>query len=147
MTGEPFVLGRPGGPTWTIHPPQDCYGDGEFWAAAMELADDGMRARTTAQVHVVWDGPERGLVAYLRSLADDWAGWPGVRRWTSYERELSLDARHDGRAYVQLGVTLRQAGYDPEDTAWTARAVFGLEAGEELSRFVADLTQLVTPVS
>ncbi|WP_220090150.1 DUF6228 family protein [Micromonospora saelicesensis] len=40
-------------------------------------------------------------------------------------------------------LTLRAAGPDWDDTAWSARAVFVLEAGEELTRFAGDLTHFL----
>ncbi|GIF70445.1 hypothetical protein Ais01nite_84800 [Asanoa ishikariensis] len=56
---------------------------------------------------------------------------------------LELDARHDGRGYVSLGVSLRPRGLDLEGTAWSARAVFVLEAGEEMTRLAAHLTHFL----
>ncbi|MEU4623256.1 DUF6228 family protein [Actinoplanes sp. NPDC023801] len=77
----------------------------------------------------------------------DWRaprGWKDVRTWHSLERELALDARHDGRGHVSLGVTLRKPGPDWDGTAWSARAVFMLEAGEEMAGFAADLTYVIS---
>ncbi|MCA2184201.1 DUF6228 family protein [Nonomuraea cavernae] len=45
--------------------------------------------------------------ASWRGLVVEWRGWNGVRCWTSLEREFALDAPHDGRGHVSLGVTLR----------------------------------------
>jgi hypothetical protein len=130
--GEPFVWqGRSaGGPRWVVHPPEDRYGDGDVYTVETELSDDGMSAATVAVAD--------GLRAFVRTLADDWRGWDGVRTWDSLEKELSLDARHDRRGYVSIGVTLRRTG-----GGWSARTVFVLEAGEQMSRFAADLGQLL----
>jgi hypothetical protein len=59
------------------------------------------------------------------------------------ERELCFDARHDGRGYVSLGVTLRPPGLDLDDTAWSARTIFVLEAGEEMAQVASDLSALL----
>lgn len=55
----------------------------------------------------------------------------------------AIDARRGGRGHVSLGVTLRAPGLDLTDTAWSARAVFVLEAGEEMTRIATDLTHLL----
>ncbi|WBC13250.1 DUF6228 family protein [Micromonospora sp. WMMA1998] len=83
------------------------------------------------------------LPVFLDELAAGWAGWPGVRTWRSLGGQLALDARHDGRGHVTLGVTLRRPGHDADDTGWSARCVFLLEAGEETTRFARDLGALL----
>jgi hypothetical protein len=141
---EPFILSRVNGPRWVIQPPQDPYGDGYIYTAATELHDDGMSAATIAKIDGHYINPGTGtLPQFVQALADDWRGWDGVRRWTSMEDELTLDAQHDGRAYVSIGVTLREAGPNWEDTRWSARSVFVLEAGEEATRLAVDLTHFL----
>ncbi|SDY49059.1 hypothetical protein SAMN05421684_0033 [Asanoa ishikariensis] len=44
---------------------------------------------------------------------------------------------------MSLGVSLRPRGLDLEGTAWSARAVFVLEAGEEMTRLAAHLTHFL----
>ncbi|MBO4159562.1 DUF6228 family protein [Micromonospora antibiotica] len=141
---EPFVLRRPGGARWVVHPPEDPYGDGYVFTVATELHEDGMTASTVAMIDGLCSSPDIvALPVFLDSLAAGWEGWQGVRTWTSMERELCFDARHDGRGYVSLGVTLRPPGFDPDDTGWSARAVFVLEAGEEMTQVAADLSALL----
>jgi hypothetical protein len=48
-----------------------------------------------------------------------------------------------GRGYVSLGVTLRAPGLDLGNSAWSARAVFVLEAGKEMTRLAADLSHFL----
>ncbi|WP_430503337.1 DUF6228 family protein [Micromonospora trifolii] len=36
------------------------------------------------------------MPGFLERLAADWEGWGGAGTWTSMERELVIDARHDG---------------------------------------------------
>jgi hypothetical protein len=82
-----------------------------------------MTATTTAKIAGVFELRGEGSPAFVQALAAGWEGWQEVRTWSSLERELVIDARHDGRGYVSLGVTLRQPGLDLDDTAWSARAV------------------------
>ncbi|GAB3155120.1 hypothetical protein GCM10027290_50840 [Micromonospora sonneratiae] len=143
---EPFVLAPPSGPRWVIHPLEDLYGDGYVYAAATELHDDDMKASTVAKFEGLFVGQHHvNMAKFVEALAAGWSGWDGVRRWWSLEEELELDARHDGRGYVSLGVTLRASGLDLDDTRWSARTVFKLEAGEEMTRLAADLTYFLRP--
>ena len=142
---EPFVLGEPIGARWVVHPPQDPYGDGYIFTAATELHEDGMTAATVATIDELSAERATALAGFLQSLAADWRGWDGVRTWRALERELLLDARHDGRGYVSLGVTLRKPGSCWDDAAWSARTVFVLEAGEEMTRLAEDLSHVLQP--
>lgn len=140
---EAFVLQPFSGQRWIVHPPQDPYGDGYVYTIATELHDDGLTASTVAKIDGQFFDLDTTLPGFVQGLAADWQGWNGVRTWTSWERELAIDARHDGRGYVSLGVTLRAPGLDLDDTAWSARAVFVLEAGEEMTRCAADLNHFL----
>lgn len=100
---ESFVLRATGGPRWTIHPLADPDGGGDIYFAATELDDDTMRASTNAAVHARFSS-EGSLPEFATSLAADWRGWEGARGWRSLYDELELDARHDGRGHVRLGV-------------------------------------------
>ena len=142
---EHFVLGDADAPRWVVHSPQDPYGDGYVYTVSTELHAHGMTATTVAKVDGIFADSVTTLSGFVESLAADWTGWSEVRTWQSMERELTIDARHDGRGYVSLGVTLREPGPDWDDTAWSARAVFVLEAGEEMTRLAADLTHLLRP--
>ncbi|MFI5936277.1 DUF6228 family protein [Actinoplanes sp. NPDC051494] len=139
---ESFVLGDPDGDRWVVHPPQDSYGDDYIYSVGSELHLDGLTAATIAQIDGIFAERAVLLSGFVEGLAAGWRGWDGVRTWQSMGRELIIDARHDGRGYVSLGVTLRAADAYPEETAWSARAVFILEAGEEMTRLAADLSHL-----
>jgi hypothetical protein len=80
---------------------------------------------------------------FFRRLADDFRGWEGAREWRSLEREMKIDARHDGRGYVTIGVTLKRARQAYADDAWSARTVFTVEAGEEMVRLASDVHDLL----
>ncbi|MBO3742686.1 DUF6228 family protein [Actinoplanes flavus] len=136
---EPFVLGRAGAARWVVHTPEDLHGDGYIFTVRTELHEDGMTAVTTATVGSGFDGRETTLAGFLDDLVADWHGWDGSRVWQSMERELTVDARHDRRRHVSLRVTLRPSGPSGDDSAWSATAVFVLEAGEEMSRLAGNL--------
>lgn len=140
---ESFVLGVAGGSRWVVYPPQDPYGDGYVYTVETELHQAGLTAKTIAKTDGRYADPATTLSGFVASLAAGWRGWDGVQTWQSMERQLALDARHDGRGHVSLGVTLRESGPDWDDTAWSARAVFVLEAGEEMTRLAADLAHLL----
>jgi hypothetical protein len=137
---QPFVL-HPIGTScrWVLHPPTDPYGDGYIWVVHSEIYDDGMSAKTS----VTLAGEETDLGTFFQRLADDWRGWEGAREWRSLEGEMAIDARHDGRGHVAIGVTLRRARESYADDAWSARVVFTVDAGEEMTRLASDVRDLL----
>jgi hypothetical protein len=52
---------------------------------------------------------------------------------------MKIDARHDGRGHVAIGVTLRRARQSYADDAWSARVVFTMDAGKEMTRLASDV--------
>lgn len=136
---DAYVIAPPLGCRVVLHPPVDPFDDGYFHDLRVELHDDGLHAETSVRL----EGPalrreDPPLVAFVQSLADDWQGWEGTREWASIESDLFVDARHDGRGHVAIGLTLKHPhGHDA--AAWSARVVLSLEAGEELTRLAADL--------
>ena len=72
----------------------------------------------------VWEY-NSGLVAFVRSLANDWAGFPGERSYASIEGQLTLVCRHDGLGTVGCRVTIRQVW--PPEWSMTADLDFGVE--------------------
>ena len=138
-----FVLqpGRADGSAqWVVGPPRDRYGDGIGVTFVSRLHDDGLSAVVEAEVDGSTDGfGLRRLPAFVATLAEGWRGWDGVRRWSSLDQRLLLDARHDGRGHVELEVGFQRCGPRGE-IRWTAQAFFRIEAGEELTRVAADLS-------
>jgi hypothetical protein len=127
---------------WVVGPPRDPYGDGYVLRVVNELHDDGLSAVAESQIDgAVEDRSVIRLPAFVQTLADGWRGWAGVRSWRSLDRGLTVYARHDGRSYVVLEVILRRFGPTVDDTRWTAKAVFQLEAGEELAGIAANLAE------
>jgi hypothetical protein len=96
-----------------------------------------------AETSATMVGEEVDLGGFFQRLADDWRGWDGAREWRALEGEMNIDARHDGRGHVAVGVTLRRARQAyADDDAWSARAVFMVEAGEEMTRVARDVSDL-----
>jgi Family of unknown function (DUF6228) len=136
---EPFVLHQAGtSRRWTLHRPIDTYGDGYIWTVRAQISDYGMSAVTSAKL----DGDGSDLGAFFQLLADGWRGWEGARTWRSLDGEMEIDARHDGRGHVAIGVTLRYGEPSFAADAWSARVVLAVEGGEEMARLASDLWQL-----
>jgi len=68
-------------------------------------------------------------------------GWSDVRRWSSKDSQLVIDAEHDGTGHVTLTATLRNDASSP--TAWTAQVAVTLEGGEQLSQLATDVRELL----
>jgi hypothetical protein len=134
------VLEYPDGLRWQIDPPVDSYGDGYVHTARVEIQAAGLTAATSATVEGTGT---RDLADFFADLAADWRGWTGVRRWRAMEDEMVIEARHDGRANVQVAVTIKRPWRPYAEDAWSAHAVFALEAGEQLSRVARDLATLL----
>jgi hypothetical protein len=137
---ESFAL-RVGACEWLIGPPFDPYGDGYIQEAEVELRADGLTARTA--VVLLGRSGNADLDSFFATLVADWRGWEGERHWEALEHQMSVDAWHDGRANVNLAVTLRRAELVKE--IWSARAVLAVEAGEQLATVANDLAHLLAP--
>jgi len=59
------------------------------------------------------------------------------------EGEMAIDAWHDCRANVMVAVTIKRPWRPFAKDAWSARAVFTVEAGEQLSGVARDLASLL----
>jgi hypothetical protein len=83
------------------------------------------------------------LVEYFRQLDEDWRGWSGERQYASVESDLVLSARHVRRIELSVSLTAGASRDVSALTGWSCCAVVAVEAGEELSRFVGDLDDLL----
>ena len=99
---ESFALELPGGLGWVIEPPADPCGDGYVRTAVVGIWAGGLQARTVVTFS---DGPWNPA-RFFAELAADWRGWDGERRWRSLEGEMEIEASHDGRGHVLIGVTV-----------------------------------------
>jgi hypothetical protein len=138
---EPFQLRTSDGCEWIMHPPVGPYGDGYVCAADVEIRAHGVTACTTATLSAEPGGTD--LAGFLAALAADWRGWDGKRRWQALEREMEVEAWHDGRAHVMLAVTVRRPEHTYADDAWSARVVFTIEAGEEFATLAKEIISLL----
>lgn len=141
MTRSLTVRPANGGPRLELADPLDPFDDGYFVDILVTIYDDGLAASFSVRLGLT----SSTLPEFIRSLADDWHGWEGVRQWETLEGELALDARHDGRRAVALGVTLRSRWPADDRPRWSARAVLALEPGEELARLAADVEAFLSP--
>jgi hypothetical protein len=83
------------------------------------------------------------LPAWTAELAESYAGWDGVRSWTSLEHDLRIEATHERRGHVSLRFAVRgPRGYEAD--AWEASACVQLDAGEDMKRFVTELAAFLT---
>ncbi|MGS2620072.1 DUF6228 family protein [Micromonospora sp. LZ34] len=112
--GRWVVVRVSSGQRWIVRLTQDPYGDGYVYTIATELHADGLTASTVAKIDGQFFDLDTTLSGFVQRLAADWQGWNGVRTWTSWERELAIDARHDGRGYVSVPLG-RERGDDHVD--------------------------------
>ena len=75
------------------------------------------------------------LAAFIRSMADDWAGFDGERTYVTIEDHLTIACRHDGLGTVRCLVTIGQVW--PPEWSMTAELEFG--AGAHLERIADDV--------
>lgn len=99
-----------------------------------ELRVDSLAATLTVGSHYATGFSD--LAALFAAMETDWRGWEGVRKWTSLENELTIEAHHDG--HIRLTIVLR----DVYPWTWTASAHLTLDPGEQLSAAAADLQAL-----
>lgn len=112
-----------------------------FGNLLVTVDSEGLRA--DLEVITYWGD---GLDGYLRRLESNRRGWVGVRRWTSLEGELAIEATHRGDA-IELVVILRQC-HRPD--SWVLRFPFEVEPIAELpdiaSAAAAMVRRAVVPV-
>jgi hypothetical protein len=68
-----------------------------------------------------------GLPDYFETLAKDWRGWSGERRWESLEDDVALVAVHDGHGTISVRAHLRTEAFAQH--RWSASAELLLDAG------------------
>lgn len=113
-----------------IHDPyNDGYG---FRSFTVELSDQGMSASTVVVTMEAGDG----LAAFVTSLAEDWNGWDGTRKWRAIESGLHIEAEHEATGKVHFRLEIWQSPYPG---AWTASVRISMFAGEDLLRFAEDV--------
>jgi hypothetical protein len=106
-----------------------------------ELRGSGLTAAASVSSYL-----SEGLDTFFESLAADWRGWIGERRWSSLEGEFTLRAECDRSGHVYLEAVLH-SGAPP---VWSATVNLIVEAGqlERLaSRARSFQREVITPAS
>ena len=137
---QAFTLDGPDGLKWIIYPPVEPYADGYIRRSHVEIRTSGLVAQTTATL--AGDGPSN-LAEFFADLAANWRGWAGERRWRARQGEMEIEASHDGRRYVLIAVTVRRPQLTLAKDPWSARIVFTLEAGEQLTTVARHLASIL----
>lgn len=91
-------------------------------------------------------GYAMGLGEFFDDLAENWKGWADKKSWESVEKDVALNAAHDGQGHVTLTVEFRQQ-FDPPDRDWLVRVPMMFDAGElsVLARTVRKIENLKSP--
>lgn len=134
------MLEQSHGRKWVSDPPVRLDQYGYVRQARAEIRADGLTAQTTVTLD---SGGDRDLAGFFGTLARDWKGWEGERRWAALEGEMAIEAWHDRRAHVVIAVTVRRPQLTHAKDAWSDRVVFTLEAGEQLTSVARDLASLL----
>lgn len=108
--------------------------DSDFGMLVVDIRADGLTCEEGA-LSLRGDG----LDAFLASLAADWRGWDGTRRWDTIKQELTIEATHHGRR-AELLFTVRPPEYKPD--AWQVRFPVFVAPGESLARLAKAATEL-----
>lgn len=140
MTEPLTIRPQPGPNCWVLHPPSHVWDEDYAGALTVELHDQGLDARTNVEVWWPPAGIDYDLPAFLQALAEDWRGWPDVRRWRSMDAKMTIEAQYGGTGHVRLSATLRDGSSSPD--AWSACVSVTVEAGEQLRQLAAAVTAL-----
>jgi Family of unknown function (DUF6228) len=130
--------------TLIFHPPVDTDG-GYVYEVGVELSAKDVAARATLDIASPPAGHDVDLVEFVQSMADDWRGWAGARRWRSLEGRMQIDATHDGAGHVSLNVTLAGPIATPLDESWSVHIVIVVDAGEQMSNIATALRGMFAP--
>jgi Family of unknown function (DUF6228) len=137
-------MGEPQGPWVRLWNRLDPWGDGSVEVCA-ELASGSDNESLTATAHGVRLGVMgETLSGFLGDLAEDFAGWAGVRGWKTLDGDLEVAAEHVSGGYVDLTWTLSASMYSRRPR-WTASVVVRAEAGEQMRRLAASMYRLLNP--
>ncbi|WP_041823883.1 DUF6228 family protein [Streptantibioticus cattleyicolor] len=82
------------------------------------------------------------LAPFLESLAADYRGWRGERRWRTDNRDLAVSAVFRSGGHVGLTWTLRP--WRNAAGGWGASVTTWLEAGEQMSALAAGIRHFLT---
>lgn len=112
-------------------------GGSEFYRVT--LRENGFEA--SIRVHG-YDPMNNGLSKFFTSLADDWRGWDGIRKWCSLEGEFELRCEHDRVGHV---TTLATIDSNSHGHGWRGQIRFDIPAGE-LKEIASGITRFFNTV-
>lgn len=109
--------------------------EGDYFTAAYDSPDLRVSKR-------VWGYTDCELLVDLfRSMALDWKGWDGERRWSSVEGEFTVAGTSDRLGHIKLALRFVQfEGREP----WKAEPVLNVEAGQ-LDAIAENVRRFFTP--
>jgi len=121
MTREIAIRSSRDGVTLTLSnfAPEDPSHVSESFLVEVKAYD--VRAEIRASTYMAPD-----LGQFFASLARDWRGWRGERKWGTLENEFELVATADTVGHVRLGYAIRPPF---TDLHWELRGALELEAG------------------
>jgi hypothetical protein len=77
----------------------------------------------------VWAYTDSHWLANLfQSIAEEWRGWQGEKKWSSIEGELAVAATSDRLGHISLAVEMRQ-NYE-QGEPWKLKATIIVDAGQ-----------------
>jgi hypothetical protein len=125
------VIGDPDVAAVAFTNPRDPFEDGyELVDFTVEIAAPGLSATSVVRTFET----QRGLRDFFGSLAADWRGWQGTRRWESIEHDLTVEATVDHHGHVALTFIL-QRDYRPD--AWFVTVTVSVDAGEAMTKLAS----------
>ncbi len=122
-SGEVRLFSTEGPAEIRLHGLEDPYGDGYVQALVIDVAMSDLTA-----THYVTLANADELRTFVRGISDSYAGWDGVREWEGADRDLRIDARHDGRAHVLLSIRIGPGWR--QGVKWSVEVSVDVEAGQ-----------------
>ncbi|MGW4634267.1 DUF6228 family protein [Nocardia sp. NPDC004415] len=128
-------MGDPGFGTWVrLGNRVDPWDDGSV-QVCVEVGGPGLRAALHRVTLAVMG--ECDLVPFFDGLCADFAGWDGVREWSSVDRDLRIEAVFGSGGHIGLTWTVRP--WRHADGNWSASTTVVVEVGEQMVRWVGEL--------
>lgn len=91
------------------------------------LIQPGLEARSVVVLSPEY-GPTIGdLGDFFASMARDWRGWKGERRFESVDHDLNITATHDGHVRLDVEIT------DGRVRGWSVTSSLVIDPGESLA--------------
>jgi Family of unknown function (DUF6228) len=85
-----------------------------------------------------------GLVEFVRGLDESYLGWPGTRTWSSFRRDLRLEAVHTGGAVVLAWTLVFPEPSEGPAAIWEATVRVQISPGEDLKQLSSDVAAFLS---